>query len=114
MSWAAPSRCRSISTFHSETDCTDLCPTNADWIVEKYSQAYADSAGHVSFQKIPIVNMGTVTFTNTSATTVDGKLVDGWNARTNVIDLVQDGHKLLASTIEDSFINVSYVRNGRT
>lgn len=55
-----------------------------------------------------------VTFTNASATMVDGKLVDAWNARNNVIDLVQDGHKLLASTIEDSFISVSYVGNGRT
>ncbi|THY23803.1 hypothetical protein D6D01_05849 [Aureobasidium pullulans] len=54
-------------------EATDLCPTNADWIVEKYSQAYADISGHVSFQKIPIVNMGTVTFTNASATTADGK-----------------------------------------
>lgn len=50
----------------------DLCETNAEWIVEDFEQGGSD---------VPLVNFGTVTFTNAEATQ-GGSTVDTSGANT--------------------------------
>lgn len=89
-------------TFSGET-AGSLCQTDAEWIVEDFTQI---NNGQESL--VPLVNFGTVTFTGASATTNSGSKVGPASA--DVIDLISANGKTVLTdvTVGSSTVNVVY------
>lgn len=90
-------------TFTSQT-AGSLCQTDAEWIVEDFTQI--SSNGQESL--VPLVDFGTVTFTGASATTNSGSKLGPANAE--VIDLTSaNGRTVLTDvTVGSSSVSVVY------
>ena len=89
-------------TFTSQT-AGSLCQTDAEWIVEDFTQI---QNGQQSL--VPLVNFGTVTFSGASATTNSGSKVGPAGA--DVIDLISANGKTVLTdvTVGSSTVSVVY------
>jgi hypothetical protein len=89
-------------TFSGET-AGSLCQTDAEWIVEDFTQI---NGGQESL--VPLVNFGTVTFSGASATTNSGTKIGPASA--DVIDLISaNGETVLTDvTVGSSSVSVVY------
>lgn len=87
-------------TFTGQTG--DLCQTNAEWIVEDYTQTTGSTESLV-----PLVDWGTITFTNAHATTSSGTVSP---AKAVIVDLTSsDGDTVLSDvTVSSSEVVVTY------
>jgi hypothetical protein len=89
-------------TFSGQTEGS-LCQTDAEWIVEDFTQI---NGGQESL--VPLVNFGTVTFSGASATTNSGSKIGPAGA--DVIDLISaNGETVLTDvTVGSSSVSVVY------
>ncbi|KAL1303150.1 hypothetical protein AAFC00_006580 [Neodothiora populina] len=90
-------------TFSGESDA--LCETNAEWIVEDFTEI---SGGSESL--VPLVDFGTVTFTDAYATTSGGTV--GLSGAT-VIDMInEEGTSVVAATTIEGSNSVAVTYTG--
>ncbi|CAD6500433.1 BgTH12-07610 [Blumeria graminis f. sp. triticale] len=79
------------------TSNSNLAGQNAEWIIEDFQQ---DGA------LVPLTNFGTVSFTNSMATTSAGKQVDTTGAQ--ILDIQQGRNVLTSSSASGSTVTVSH------